>query len=74
MDHTIQDHNPEAENFDDPAEHPALVDLNGDREPPELSAGRRSGETRGNESEYASVVPALSRPGVIVQVRLQNTS
>ena len=40
-DHTVQNHNPEAENFGDPADHPELIDLNGDRAPPELSADDR---------------------------------
>ena len=40
-DHRIQNDNPEAENFGDPAEHPELIDLNGDREPPEMSAEER---------------------------------
>ena len=37
-DHTIQDHNPEADNFGDPAEHLELIDINGDRKAPEMSA------------------------------------
>ena len=35
-DHTIQAHNPEAENFGDPAQHPELIDINGDQDAPEM--------------------------------------
>ena len=37
-DHTIQNHNPEASHHGAPAEHPELIDINGDREAPEMSA------------------------------------
>ena len=37
-DHTIQDHDPEASHYGELAAHPELVDINGDREAPELSA------------------------------------
>ncbi len=37
-DHTIQNHNPEASRYGEPAEHPELIDINGEREPPEISA------------------------------------
>ena len=40
-DRTIQDHNPAAENFGDPAAHPERIDLNAEREPPEMSADDR---------------------------------
>ena len=37
-DHTIQNHNPDASHYGEPAEHPELIDINGDREAPEMSA------------------------------------
>ena len=37
-DHTVQNHDPEASHYGELAAHPELVDINGDREPPELSA------------------------------------
>ena len=37
-DHTIQNHNPDASHYDEPAEHPELIHISGEREAPELSA------------------------------------
>ncbi len=37
-DHTIQNHDPDATRYGQPAEHPELIDINGDREAPEMSA------------------------------------
>ena len=37
-DHTIQSHNPDASRYGEPAEHPELIDINGEREAPEMSA------------------------------------
>ena len=36
--HTIQDHDRDAANYGNPAEHPELIDINGDQDPPEMSA------------------------------------
>ena len=36
--HTIQDHDRDASNYGNPAEHPELIDINGDQDPPEMSA------------------------------------
>ncbi len=37
-DHTIQHHNPDASHYGQLADHPELIDINGDREAPEMSA------------------------------------
>ena len=37
-DHTVQSHDPDGSHYGELAAHPELVDINGDREPPELSA------------------------------------
>ena len=37
-DHTIQNHDPDADNYGEPTEHPELIDINGDRDAPEMSA------------------------------------
>ena len=37
-DHTIQNHDPDLSHYGEPARHPELIDINGDREAPELSA------------------------------------
>ena len=37
-DHTIQNHNPDASHCGKPAEHPELIDINGERDAPDLSA------------------------------------
>ena len=36
-DHTVQDADPNRANYGDPAEHPELVDINGDQETPQIS-------------------------------------
>ena len=37
-DHTIQDVDPELAHYGNPADHPELIDINGDRETPQISA------------------------------------
>ena len=37
-DHTLQNHDPELSDYGEPAEHPELIDINGDQDTPELSA------------------------------------
>ena len=36
--HTLQNHDPDADNYGELAEHPELIDINGDRDAPEMSA------------------------------------
>ena len=37
-DHMIQDHDPDASNYGNPSQHPERVNINGDRDAPEMSA------------------------------------
>ena len=37
-DHTIQNQDPDANNYGEPAQHPELIDINGDRDAPVMSA------------------------------------
>ena len=67
-DHTIQDHHRDASNYGDPAEHPELIDINGDRDPPEVSAEER------DRIEALGYVPKdISREGLGLLSNFMNT-